>query len=77
MTIAVAPSKSIDPQPLYLNVSGVNLTVTSEQYYKLNTNNQDLRLELTAAGQLFFKPLFVYGIACKSCDLNDGGVSME
>jgi Uma2 family endonuclease len=60
---------SIDSQPLLLDVSGVNLTVTSEQYYKLNTDNQDLRLEMTATGQLFFKPLFVYGIACKSCDL--------
>jgi Uma2 family endonuclease len=67
MTIASDPN--IDTQPLLLNVSNVNLTVTSEQYYQLNTDNQDLRLELTATGQLFFKPLFVYGIAEYVCDV--------
>jgi Uma2 family endonuclease len=56
-------------QPLLLDVSNIILTVTSEQYYDLNADNQDLRLELTATGQLCFKPLFVYGIAQKSCDL--------
>jgi Uma2 family endonuclease len=54
---------------LLLDVSNIILTVTSEQYYDLNADNQDLRLELTATGQLCFKPLFVYGIAQQSCDL--------
>jgi Uma2 family endonuclease len=75
MTIATAPTiaegclEDNDPQPLLLNVSNITLTVTAEQYYALNTDNQDLRLELTATGQLFFKPLFVYGIARHVSDL--------
>jgi Uma2 family endonuclease len=67
MTIATDPT--IDTQPLLLNVSNITLTVTSEQYYALNADNQDLRLELTATGQLLFKPLFVYGIARHVGDL--------
>ena len=69
MTTLNTPIADEDIRPLLLDVSGITLTVTSEQYYKLNTNNQDLRLELTATGQLFFKPLFVYGIALKSSDV--------
>ena len=62
MTTLNTPIADEDIQPLLLDVSGITLTVTSEQYYKLNTDNQDLRLELTATGQLLFKPLFVCGI---------------
>jgi len=69
MTIITTPIADEDIRPLLLDVSGITLTVTSEQYYKLNADNQDLRLELTATGQLFFKPLFVCGIALKSMDL--------
>jgi Uma2 family endonuclease len=75
MTIAIAPiiaegsPEDNDPQPLLLNVSNTTLIVTAEQYYALNADNQDLRLELTATGQLFFKPLFVYGIARHVSDL--------
>ena len=69
MTTLNTPIADEDIQPLLLDVSGITLTVTSEQYYKLNTNNQDLRLELTATGQLLFKPLFVCGIALISSDL--------
>ncbi len=58
-----------DSQPLLLNVSNITLTVNAAQYYALNADNQDLRLELTATGQLFFKPLFVYGIARHVSDL--------
>jgi hypothetical protein len=54
MTIDTAPT--IKTQPLLLNVSNITLTVTAKQYYALNADNQDLRLELTATGQLFFKP---------------------
>lgn len=50
---------------LLLDVSNIILTVTPKQYYDLNSVNRDLRLELTATGQLCFKPLFVYGIANK------------
>ncbi|WP_295614836.1 Uma2 family endonuclease [Chamaesiphon sp. GL140_3_metabinner_50] len=60
---------STNSQPLLLNVSNITLTVNAEQYYALNVDNQDLRLELTATGQLFFKPLFVYGIARHVSDL--------
>ena len=59
MTTLNTPIADEDIRPLLLDVSGITLTVTSEQYYKLNTDNQDLRLELTATGQLLFKPLFV------------------
>lgn len=69
MTIVNTPTTDEDVRPLLLDVRGVTLTVTAEQYYELNRNNQDLRLEMTANGQLFFKPLFVYGIALKSSDL--------
>ena len=57
MTIITTPIADEDIRPLLLDVSGITLTVTSEQYYKLNADNQDLRLELTATGKLFFKPL--------------------
>lgn len=63
------PIADEDIQPLLLDVSGITLTVTSAQYYELNTNNQDLRLELTVNRELFFKPLFVCGIAMISSDL--------
>jgi Uma2 family endonuclease len=77
MTVAGTPdtsiiendSEAINSQPLLLNVSGVTLNVTSEQYYRLNSDNQDLRLELTKTGQLFFKPLFFMSIALISPDL--------
>jgi hypothetical protein len=70
MTVAATPdtsiiendSEAINGHPLLLNVSGVTLNVTSEQYYRLNSDNQDLRLELTKTGQLFFKPLFFMSI---------------
>jgi Uma2 family endonuclease len=60
---------STNSQPLLLNVNNITLSVNAEQYDALNADNQDLRLELTATGQLFFKPLFVYGIARHVSDL--------
>jgi Uma2 family endonuclease len=65
----ISTDSTIDAQPLLLNVSNITLTISTEQYYALNADNQDLRLELTAMGQLYFKPLFVYGIARHVCDL--------
>lgn len=65
----IATDSTIDTQPLLLNISNITLTVNAEQYYALNADNQDLRLELTAMGQLYFKPLFIYGIARHVCDL--------
>jgi Uma2 family endonuclease len=47
MTIATAPTKSIDTQPLLLDVSNTTLTVTSEQFDRLCIDNPNLRLELT------------------------------
>ncbi len=77
MTVAATPgtsiiendSEAINGQPLLLNVSGVTLNVTPEQYYRLNSDNQDLRLELTKTGQLFFKPLFFMNIGLISPNL--------
>jgi hypothetical protein len=54
MTVAATPgtsiiendSEAINGQPLLLNVSGVTLNVTPEQYYRLNSDNQDLRLDV-------------------------------
>jgi Uma2 family endonuclease len=47
MTIATAPSSSIETQPLLLDVSNTILTVTLEQFDRLCIDNPDLRLELT------------------------------
>ncbi len=47
MTIANAPTTSVDPQPFLLDVSNTTLTVTPEQFELLCINNPDLRLELT------------------------------
>jgi Uma2 family endonuclease len=63
------PIADEDIQPLLLDVSGITIRICSEEYYKLNADNQDSRLELTANRELFFKPLFVYSIASKSNDL--------
>jgi Uma2 family endonuclease len=74
MTVAATPgtsivegdSEAINDQPLF---SDVTLNVTPEQYYRLNSDNQDLRLELTKTGQLFFKPLFFMNIGLISPNL--------
>ncbi|MGL5941714.1 MAG: hypothetical protein ACRC2S_15285 [Waterburya sp.] len=47
MTIATS---SIDPQPLLLDVSGITLHVTPEQFDRLSQTNPNLRLELTKDG---------------------------
>jgi Uma2 family endonuclease len=52
MTVAIAPTISVDNQPLLLNVSDTALTVTPEQFDILCINNPDLRLELTPQGEL-------------------------
>jgi Uma2 family endonuclease len=59
----------MDKQPLMLDIRNVTLSVTSEQYYLLNADNQDLRLELTTTGKLFSKPLFFMGIGLINSDL--------
>ena len=46
MTTLNTPIASEDVRLLLLDVSGITLTVTSDQYYKLNTSNQALCLEL-------------------------------
>jgi Uma2 family endonuclease len=52
MTIATAPTTSVDTQPLLLDVSNTILTVTSEQFDCLCIDNPDLRLELTPNREL-------------------------
>jgi Uma2 family endonuclease len=49
MTIATSNTKT---QPLFLNVSETTLHVTPEQFDELCRKNPDLRLELTANGEL-------------------------
>ncbi len=51
-----SPVKSIDGQPLLLDVSDSRLIVTSEQFDRLCINNHDLRLELTKYGELIVMP---------------------
>ena len=51
MTVTNTPASS-DTRPLLLNVANATLTVTSEQFDRLCLDNPDLRLELTADGQL-------------------------
>jgi len=53
MTIVTAP---VETQPLLLDVSNTTLHVTPEQFDKLCINNPDLRLELTATGELVVMP---------------------
>jgi Uma2 family endonuclease len=48
MTIAQFP----DPAPIFLNVSHTNVRVTPTQFEQLCQDNPDLRLELTATGEL-------------------------
>jgi Uma2 family endonuclease len=52
MTIATAPTTSVDTQPLLLDVSNTILTVTPEQFDRLCIDNPDLRLELTPNREL-------------------------
>ncbi|ELR98297.1 Uma2 family endonuclease [Gloeocapsa sp. PCC 73106] len=51
--MAISP---IDLQPLLLNVSGIALYVTPEQFDRLSQTNRDLRLELTKDGELIIMP---------------------
>lgn len=44
--------QSIETEPLLLNVSHVTLRITSEEFEQLCLDNPDLRLELTATGEL-------------------------
>jgi Uma2 family endonuclease len=52
MTVANAPTISVDTQPLLLDVRNTTLTVTPEQFDLLCINNPDLRLELTPNREL-------------------------
>jgi Uma2 family endonuclease len=52
MTIATIRTTPVDTQPLLLDVSDTNLTVTPEQFDLLCINNPDLRLELTPNREL-------------------------
>jgi Uma2 family endonuclease len=52
MTIATAPSSSVETQPLLLDVSNTTLTVTPEQFDRLCIDNPNLRLELTPERKL-------------------------
>lgn len=53
MTIATA---LVETQPLLLDVSNTTLHVTPAQFNKLCIDNPDLRLELTATGELVVMP---------------------
>jgi Uma2 family endonuclease len=57
MTVANPPTPDVttppvENQPLLLNVSNATLSVTPEQFDRLCIDNPDLRLELTADGEL-------------------------
>ena len=59
MTVVDYPSIStlpIDNHPLFLNISNTTLSVSSEQFDRLCIDNPDLRLELTANGELIVMP---------------------
>ncbi len=57
MIVADSPSiTTIEKHPLLLNVSNTALTVSSEQFDLLCIDNPDLRLELTANGELIVMP---------------------
>ncbi len=52
MTIANAPTLSVNIQPLLLDVRNTTLTVTPAQFDRLCIDNPDLRLELTQNREL-------------------------
>jgi Uma2 family endonuclease len=52
MTVATAPTTSVDTQALLLDVRNTTLTVTPEQFDILCIDNPDLRLELTPNREL-------------------------
>jgi Uma2 family endonuclease len=52
MTIANAPTVSVDTEPLLLDVRNTTLTVTPAQFDRLCIDNPDLRLELTKNREL-------------------------
>jgi Uma2 family endonuclease len=52
MTIANAPTVSVNTQPLLLDVTNTTLTVTPAQFDRLCIDNPDLRLELTRNSEL-------------------------
>jgi Uma2 family endonuclease len=56
MEVVMTVSKSIDPQPLLLNISTTALQVTPAQFDRLCQANPDLRLELTSTGELIVMP---------------------
>ena len=58
MTVVDYPSIATLPinHPLLLNVSNTTLSVSSEQFDRLCIDNPDLRLELTANGELIVMP---------------------
>jgi len=56
MTVAIAPTPSLEMQPLLLDVSNTQLTVTPKDFDQLCLNNPDLRLELTKNGELIVMP---------------------
>ncbi len=52
---ATNTSAASDTRPLLLNVTNATLMVTPEQFDRLCIDNPDLRLELTADGQLMIQ----------------------
>lgn len=56
MTVAIVPTPSLEMQPLLLDVSNTQLTVTPKDFDQLCLNNPDLRLELTKNGELIVMP---------------------
>jgi Uma2 family endonuclease len=70
MTIATAPTTSVDTQPLLLDVSNTILTVTSEQFDILCIDNPDLRLELTQNRELIVMTPAGWESSEKNADLS-------
>ena len=59
----------LDPQTPLLNTQSVNLHVTREQFEALCRDNPELRLELTATGELIIMPLVALDSSGKNLDL--------
>jgi Uma2 family endonuclease len=57
MTIATAPTTSLNDRPLLLDVSDLTLIVTPDRFDVLCANNPDLRLELTPNRELIVMAL--------------------
>jgi Uma2 family endonuclease len=60
----------LEPQPVLLDVRGITLRLTHQEFERLCQDNPDLRLELNASGQLIAMPPAGWESAKRNSELN-------